>query len=117
MRAKQTKIRSALLFGLCAALCPLFSQATLIYKSAVIDEIQVESHERVGREDVIWIKLSGSWGEVNCLNDWGWFNSKTSPQLLAVALTARSTGTPVRAYVDDGMPKLAGYCQVTIISL
>lgn len=63
------------------------------------------------------MRLTGSWGAVNCLADWGWFNSKSSPQLLATALTARATGVPARVYVDDGMPKLNGYCQITIVTL
>jgi hypothetical protein len=63
------------------------------------------------------VKLTGSWGAVNCLADWGWFNSKTSPQFLAAALTARATGMQARVYVDDGMPKLNGYCQITILTL
>jgi hypothetical protein len=68
-----------------AATTPGVSQATLIYKTALIDELQIESHESLGREDVAWVKLTGSWEAVNCLADWGWFNSETSPQLLAAA--------------------------------
>jgi len=79
--------------------------------------MQVECHERVGREDVAWLKLTESRGAVNCLADWGWFNAKTSPHLLAVALTARTTGTQLNVYVDDEMPKLDGDCQVTIITM
>jgi len=105
------------MFSAMAVVSPGPSQATLIYKTAPIDELQIESHERAGREDVAWVKLTGSWGAVDCLVDWGWFNSKTSPQLLAAALTARSTGMQVRVYVDDGMPKLDGYCPVTIVTL
>ena len=105
------------LFSALAALSPGLSQATLIYKTAPIDELQIESHESAGREDVAWLKLSGEWGAVNCLSDWAWFNSKTSPQLLAAALTARATAMSARVYVEDGMAKLNGYCQITIITL
>jgi hypothetical protein len=115
-----TESRARSLRGLFIAIAmslPTVSHATLIYKTAPIDELQIESHESVGREDVAWVKLSGSWGAVNCLADWGWFNSKTSPQLLAAALTARATGMQARVYVDDGMTKLNGYCQVTILTL
>ena len=99
------------------SLRPGLSRATLIYKTAPIDEIQIESHESAGREDVVWLKLTGSWGAVNCLADWGWFNSKTSPQLLAAALTARATVMQARVYVEDGMRKLNGYCQITVVTL
>jgi hypothetical protein len=114
--ALMVRVASAALITL-AALSPPASQATLIFKTGVIDELQIESHERVGREDVIWLRLNGSWGAVNCLTDWGWFNSKTSPQLLAAALTARATGATVKVYVDDGMPKVDGYCQITIMTM
>jgi len=105
------------LFSAVAWTLPGVSQATLIYKTGLIDEIQIESHERVGREDIVWLKLTGSWGEVDCPADWGWFNSKTSPQLLAAALTTRVSAMQARVYVDDGMPKLSGYCQITIVTL
>lgn len=93
------------------------SNATFLFKEGLIDAVQVDSHERVGTEDVVWIKLAGNWGAVNCSADWGWFNAKSSPQLLAVAITSRTTGVPVKVYVDDAMPKVQGFCQITIITL
>ena len=109
--------KSIIAFMGAVAVAPLTAHATLSFRTAVIEVMQVESHERVGREDVIWLKITGSWSGVTCNADWGWFNSKTSPQLLATSLTARATGASLQVYVDDGAPKLEGYCQITVLTL
>ncbi|GFE82240.1 hypothetical protein GCM10011487_42400 [Steroidobacter agaridevorans] len=100
-----------------AAVSPVSSNATFLFKEGLIEALQVDSHERAGTPDVAWIRLGGSWGDVNCSDDWGWFNAKSSPQLLALAITSRTTGTPVKVYVDDSMPKAQGFCQITVITL
>jgi hypothetical protein len=49
----QSRVRMCLwLVTAPAATFPALSQATLIYKTAPIDELQIESHESIGREDV-----------------------------------------------------------------
>ena len=63
-------------------------------RTQLVDEIQLESHNRIGYEDVVWIRLNGSWSGLACGADWGWFNAKENPQFLATALTAQATGRP-----------------------
>lgn len=93
------------------------AQAELIQRSGAITDLQIESHERTAsRADVVWIKMPGAWS-ANCNADWAWFNSKTSAQLLAGALSARVSSSSVMVYVDDSLPKLEGYCQVAIMTL
>jgi hypothetical protein len=89
-----------------------------IARTQLVDEIQLESNSRTGYEDVVWIRLSGSWpGGVACVGDWGWFNAKDNPQFLATALTAQATGRPLKVHVDDAYPKKDGICEIINLSL
>lgn len=116
-RAWMTRLACSALVAL-TTLSPQTSQATLIFKSGVIEEVQLEGSTRQeGRAKVVWVKISGSWGDVQCPNDWAWFKSDTDPHLLAATLVARTTGSTAKVYVDDGLEKLSGYCRLTLITI
>jgi hypothetical protein len=101
----------------CVALHATGASATMSFRLAPIDEIQLDSHIRLGYEDAVWVRMNGSWPGVSCGADWGWFNAKDNPQYVATVLTARVTGAPVKIYVDDAKAKLNGSCQIMVITM
>jgi hypothetical protein len=117
-RTRMTRLACSALLAL-TILIPHTSQATLIFKSGVIEEVQLEGSTRdEGRAKIVWIKMSGSWGtNIQCPNDWAWFKSDTDPHLLAATLVARTTGSIAKVYVDDGLEKLSGYCRMTLMTI
>ena len=93
------------------------ADASTTSRTGLIEEVQLDSHIRVGYEDAVWIKMSGAWPGANCGADWVWFNGKEDSHLLATVLEGRATGTSLRVYVDDALPKLGAACHVMTLML
>lgn len=88
------------------------------FLTAPVEQLQFDSHTRVGYEDVVWVGLNGSWPGVSCGTFWAWFNGKDNPQFVATLLAARATGVSVKVYVDDTLPKINGVaCQIFTIMM
>jgi hypothetical protein len=105
------KVRAFLITAAMVCASPFAGGATA-WRVGTIPELQLDSHIRAGYEDLVWVYLPGSWSGVNCGPDWAWFNAKEDPHLLAAVLTARSTNSPLRVYVDDSLPKMGAACHV-----
>ena len=100
----------------CALSCPpAFGAQSFL--TAPIDELQFDSHTRIGYGDVVWVGLPGSWPGVSCGGHWAWFNAKDNSQFVATLLSARATGMPVKIHVDDALLKKDGFCQVFVITM
>jgi hypothetical protein len=69
------------------------ADAAATSRTGLVEEVQLDSHIRVGYEDSVWIKMGGAWSGANCGADWVWFNSRDDAHLLATVLEARATGT------------------------
>jgi hypothetical protein len=86
------------------------------YRLAVINEIQTAS-SAVPNPNVVYIAQSGGWlGSPNCSTGWAYFNAKDNPFFAAKVLAAQAEGRAIRVYVDDSLPKIGDYCQITYIS-
>jgi hypothetical protein len=111
------RVRTIALTLICSALpCPAALGAHAVL-TAPVDELQFDSHTRLGYEDVVWVAMPGSWPGVSCAGHWAWFNGKDNPQFVATLLSARATGMPVKVYVDDALLKKDGFCQVFVIMM
>lgn len=97
-------------------LAPHVTNAAETWIGGIIEQIQGDSAARAGRTDVSWVKVTGNFGNSNCTADWAWFNSRTNPQMLAVALSAYAMEKQVHVYVDYDLTKINGYCQVVGIA-
>jgi hypothetical protein len=93
------------------------SVATPTHRTGLVEAVQMDNHSVTGREDIVWIKLTGAWSGTACPADWGYFNAKENPQLVATALVARSTQAPLDIYVDDSYAKVSGFCLITNLVL
>jgi hypothetical protein len=113
-RLRLASIRSTHMIVLCATLtiCSQGAAAAQSFLQMPLEEVQLDSHTRVGYEDLVWVKLNGSWPNVSCGQDWAYFNGKDNPHFVATVLAARATGATMKIYVDDALPKVAGSCQV-----
>jgi hypothetical protein len=105
--------------ALALALVTPLADAATGFRTALVEEVQLDSHIRVGYQDAVWIKFSGSWAAAGttCGADWVWFDGKEDPHFLATVLTARTTGTQLRIYVDDSLPKLGAACHIMTMML
>jgi hypothetical protein len=110
MRRLGTLILPALFFASSA-------NAAITMRIGIIEDVQLNSHIRVGYEDVVSIKLTGAWPGVNCAADVVWFNAKEDPQFVATVLQARATGGELKVYVDDSLPKLGTICHVMTLAV
>jgi hypothetical protein len=103
-----------LLFSLVSSSASLAATAG---RTAVLDEVQLNSHSRTDNPDIVWIKQTGPWTGTSCLADWGYFNAKENAQFVATILSARVTESPVRIFVDDSYAKIGGVCLITLVTL
>jgi hypothetical protein len=80
-------------------------------------EVQMDAANRVGYEHLTYVKMSGTWANVSCSNEWGYFHALDNPHFLAAALTARRQSTNLRIVVDDSQVKVGGMCQIINMAL
>ena len=107
-------------FGFAFSALTLFTplaNAAITLRIGAIEDVQLNSHVRPGYEDIVSIKLPGSWPGANCAPDVAWFNAKEDPHFLAAVLTARTTGGELKVYVDDSLPKLGTICHVMTLAV
>jgi hypothetical protein len=108
---------------LVAAAVALFSQAAgaaTAYRTGSIEVVQFDNASRPNFNNVVWIKMTGSWSGVSCGADWAWFSATNNAPLVAAALSAKAMQlTNVRVYVDDSLPWSYGgnACTVSTILL
>jgi hypothetical protein len=116
----RTKLRTSVTCSVVAVIlglaCAANVSATQAGKIGPIQEAHFYSHVRVDNPNTVWLKLPGTWPGTTCAADWGWFNAKEEPAMVAAVLVARTTGATVSVYVDDSYPKIYGYCHVTLIA-
>ncbi len=86
-------------------------------RTAAIEKIQAESANRVGYENILYIKQLGSWSATSCNTTWAAFNAQENPHLMSIALAARVSQMPVTVTVDDTYPKLGSICQIINIEM
>jgi hypothetical protein len=98
-----------------------FTAQTAIAASAVnagvIVRVQVDSYALPGRKDLVWLRVAGTWAGATCGADWAYFNAKDNPHFLDLVLAARTANKPIEVYVNDTLPKIDDFCQITNISL
>jgi len=91
--------------------------AQIGHKGTEILNIQAESSNRQGYENIIYIKQSGSWSKTECNTAYSYYNSKENPHFTAILLAAKLANKPVSVNVDDTYPKLGSFCQIINILL
>jgi hypothetical protein len=68
--------------------------------------------------NTVFVLQTGAWnGGPNCPATYAYFNAKDYPHFVAILLTARASDRPVAVVVDDSLPKISGYCQITSVQL
>ena len=103
---------------LSAVFAPFAVQAATGYRTAILDEIQSSAATSAAGPALVYLAQSTTWlGGVSCPTEWAYFDSKLNPHFLATVLTAAATQRVLRVYVDDSLPKVNGYCQVSNVSL
>lgn len=98
-------------------LLPLGARAASGYRAAAIDEVQMNSASVI-EASLMYVAQPGVWtGSANCPTQWVYFNAKENPHFAATVLAARMADKVLRVYVDDSLPKVGGYCQISYLSL
>lgn len=106
--------RAAFLAASSCLMLPLLAPAATGMRTAVVDGIEAESDNSTGTESIMYVQQSGSWSNsVSCQTGYAYFDSKANPHFVAMLLTARAQGLPLRVFVDDARPRMGGtICQV-----
>ena len=93
------------------------------YKDVKIDQVQFESSNRIGYENVIYVLQQGDWtlrsSSLSCQASHAYYhaNANANSHFTALILSARVTGTPIKVLVDDSYTKVDGFCQIVNISM
>jgi hypothetical protein len=101
----------------CAASMSNVGLAAQAGHNGPVEIIQVDTSAYVGREHVVWIRLTGAWSGTSCPADWAWFNAEDDPETMATVLMSRATSAALSVYVDDTLPKISGYCRVLTLTM
>lgn len=88
------------------------SVAAMSSRTGFVDEVQMESSNRSGYEDIVYIRIVGAAWTASCAEPWAYFRGSSNPQFLATALTARAKNMALTISVDDTYPTVSGICQI-----
>ena len=91
----------------------------MFQRTGIIEEIQAESSNRAGFENIIYIRLTEEWSPAPCPcpKTYSYFNAKENPHFTAILLAAKLNQKPVRIWVDDTYPILNSFCQIINIDI
>lgn len=97
------KTNNRLFIGVvCSVLCVLSDSAAATWYNGKIAEVTIRSRDGV---EAAYVRLDSNPNPANCGNAWAgaeWNGQGKSLNLtVGVALTAKSTGQPVRVHIDD----------------
>jgi hypothetical protein len=87
------------------------------YRTLPVDTVDGDNSV-VSQPNTIFVLQTGAWNSSpNCPATWAYFNAKDYPHFVAILLTGRASEKPVTIVVDDSLPKISGYCQITSVQL